>query len=125
MSNDEIDDLHRAYRNALSRYTSARTSAEEAGKVFTSIASGLGRPESRMRVWNILCAGVGNDLTTDDKSLSTRAEYHSYLNINRVTDILNEWRVAQTELKDLHTKLRKAGETSNAAPLPPDIKNLG
>ena len=123
MKAEEIDDLHRSYRAALTRYTEARTTIEKLGKSLSSLGSQISAPTSRMRIWNIFCAGVGNDLKPADRSLSERGAYSTDLDPQRVSGVLSEWRIAMNTLKDAHKKLEQVGETLNAAPLPSDIKN--
>jgi len=123
METSEIDELHKTYRSALSRYTQARTIIEELGKTISEIGGQLSGPARRVRIWNIFCAGVGNDLTPDDRSLTERKAYSEVLDAQYVSEALNEWRFAITALKDTYSELKRAGEASNAAPLPSDIRN--
>ena len=123
MGTNEIDELHKSYRAALSRYTLARTTIEKLGKTVSEIGSQLSSPARRVRIWNIFCAGEGNDLTPDERSLAERKAYSEVLDARNVSEALNEWRSAMTDLKATYSDLEQAGETDNAAPLPSDIRN--
>jgi hypothetical protein len=76
-----------------------------------------------MRIWNIFCTGVGNDLTPDERSLSERKVYGDALDSQCLATALIEWRTAMVLLKESHAKLKHVGEDGNAAPLPSDIRN--
>ena len=123
MSSDTIDNLHKNYREALAKYSGARNNIESLGRVFSELGNGLTQPASRVRTWNIFCAGVDNKIPTDERSLTARKSYQEQLDFEIVANALSEWRSHQTALKSLHKELREAGEAQNAAPLPPDIRN--
>lgn len=123
MEANDIDELHKSYRVALSRYVEARTTIEGLGKTISEIGSQLAAPSRRVRVWNIFCAGVGNDLKADERSLAERNAYAKVLDAKHVSEALSEWKSAMVTLKTKYDDLQKAGETANAAPLPSDIRN--
>ncbi|WP_299832567.1 hypothetical protein [uncultured Roseobacter sp.] len=97
---------------------------ENLGKTLSDLGSHLSAPARRTRIWDIFFAGIGNDLTADDRSLSERRAYSEALDPQRLSVALNEWRSALKDLKGFYEDLKQAGETDNAAPMPSDIRNM-
>ena len=123
METNEIYELHKSYRAALSRYVEARTTIEGLRKIISEIGSQLAAPARRVRVWNIFCAGVGNDLTADERSLAERNVYAEVLDAEHVSEALSKWKSAMVTLKTKYGDLQEAGETAHAVPLSGDIRN--